>query len=154
MSKPGILAWAIILLAPLAKPQSENFSKYRPIEAYEVAPGILMIPRYAEDGQVCEIGLEVRHYSPDLVRLDSGLPRKKIERIVDELVPLNERGPKDTVLAGRDMITETGNSLVTFSEYENVSIQIYSAILPTSKKHKIAADDVAAIIRWKNRKCR
>jgi len=113
-----------------------------------------MIPRYAADGQVCEIGLEVRHYSPDMIRLDSGLPRKEIERIVDELVPVNERGPKDTSWAGRDMIAETGKSLTTLSEYENVSIQIYSALLPNSKKPKIVLDDLAAVIRWKNRKCR
>lgn len=121
------------------------------MEAYEVAQGILMFPRYAEDGQVCEIGLEARHYSPDLIRLDPGLPRNEIGRILDELAPIDERGPKDRV---RDLITRAGNSFVTSSEYGNVSIQIYSAVSRNSQKREIVADDVATTIRWKNRKCR
>jgi hypothetical protein len=140
-----------MLLLCFASPQSSRFSGYKAVEAYEVRPGILMMPRYSDNGEVCEIGLEGRHYSPEKIRLFSSLPRKEIDQILEELVPTNERGPKTTLRAGTDLI---GQGLVTFSDYENISIQIYSAVLPTSKKHEMVSDDIAATIRWKNRKCR
>ncbi|MDP9264473.1 MAG: hypothetical protein M3O85_09160 [Acidobacteriota bacterium] len=153
MSRLIGLAFAAALLLPSANPVREQFAKYKAIEAYEIRPGILMIPSYAEDGQVCKIGLERRHYSPEVIRLDSGLSRKEIEQIVDELAPVDERGSRTTALGGRDQISEFGHGLVTSSEYENISIQIYSAVFPTSKKHEMVADDIAATIRWNNRKC-
>lgn len=70
--------------------QSEIFQKFRRIEAYEVRPGILMFPRYAANGKVCEIGIEGRAYSPQKVNLNAGLSRGKIESIFDELAPLSE----------------------------------------------------------------
>jgi hypothetical protein len=147
------LACMSMLLLFYASPQSSRFSGYKTVEAYEIRPGILMMPRYADDGQVCEIGLERRHYSPEKIRLDSSLSREEIDRIFEELVPTNERGPKKTAREGGDQILESGNSLVASSEYENVSIQIYSAV-SSSKKHEIVADDIAATLRWNNRKCR
>ncbi|MBZ5531769.1 MAG: hypothetical protein LAO20_10085 [Acidobacteriia bacterium] len=151
MSKLIGLAFAAMFLLPSANP---GFAKYKAIEAYEIRPGILMMPRYSSDGQVCEIGLAKLHYSPEMIRLDSSLSRKEIDQMFKELVPANERGPKPTDIGGSDQISESGRSLVTSSEYENISIQIYSAVLPSSTKHEIVADNVAATIRWKNRRCR
>jgi hypothetical protein len=48
MSKLPYLACAATLLLVGAKPQTEMFSKYKPIEAYEIRPGGLVIPRYAQ----------------------------------------------------------------------------------------------------------
>ena len=33
--------------------------------AYEIRPGVLVMPRYAQDGQVWEVGMEKRRYSPN-----------------------------------------------------------------------------------------
>lgn len=151
MSKLIGLACAVVLLIPAAKPQTDQFSKYRAVDAYEIRPGILMMPRYSADGQVCEIGLERRHYSPEMIRLDSTLSRKEIDEIVDEFAPENERGPKEAGLLG-DMASIDGVSLTTSEVYENISIEIYSKLLP-SKKLKIAEENVAATLTWKNRKC-
>ena len=153
MPKMISLAWMIMFLLFFGSPQSSRFSGYKVVEAYEIRPGILMMPRYTHDGQVCEIGLERRHYSPEQIRLDSSLSRKEIDQIFDELVPVNERGPKKKAPGGRDQISEAGNGLVASSEYENISIQIYSAV-SSSKKHEIVVDDIAATLRWNNRKCR
>lgn len=57
------------------------------MEAYEVQPGILAFPTYAADGQVCEIGIERRHYSLEVIRLDPGLSREEIDKTVDDLAP-------------------------------------------------------------------
>jgi hypothetical protein len=78
----------ISLLA--VRPHNDKFSKYHSIEAYEIRPGILMIPRYSQDGQVCEMGLQRMHYSPEIVRFDSSLSRSEIDGLFDELVPADE----------------------------------------------------------------
>ena len=152
MSKVIGLACMSMLLFHFASPQSSRFSGYKAVEAYEIRPGILMMPRYSNDGQVCEIGLEGRHYSPEKIRLGSNLSRKEIDQILEELVPVNERGNKTTAPGG-GQISEAGHSLVASLEYENISVQIYSAV-SSSKKHEIVADDIAATIQWNNRKCR
>ncbi len=151
MSKLIGLACAVVLLVPGAKLQTDQFSKYKTVEAYEIRPGILMMPRYSADGQVCEIGLERRHYSPEVIRLDSTLSRKEIDEIVDELAPASERGPKEGGLLG-DPALIAGGSLTTSETYENISVEIYSELSPSGKL-EIAEENVAAALKWKNRKC-
>jgi len=153
MSRLAGLVCAVVLLIPVAKPQNEKFLKYKPVDAYEIRPGILMMPRYSDDGQVCEIGLERRHYSPEMIRLDPGLSREEIDQIVDELVPVDERGPHSKDFTGRDMDFFTGVGGTTDIEYENVSIQISFGKLPAAKHREVALNNVAATIRWKNRPC-
>ena len=143
---------AVVLLLAAANPAREKYAKYKSIEAYEIRPGILMMPRYSADGQVCEIGLEKLHYSPEKIRLDSSLSRKEIAEIFDELVPSAERGPKPTGLLEQGMTTQSGASMVSDEEYQNVSIQIYSAVL-SERKGAVTADEVTAALKWKNRSC-
>jgi hypothetical protein len=152
MSKLIGLALAAVLLPTAANPAHEKFAKYKAIEAYEIRPGVLMMPRYSSDGQVCEIGLEKLHYSPETIRLDSSLSRKEIDQIFDELVPAGERGPRSKDFAGA-LITQGGGSLTTNIDFENVSIQIYGAASPADGKGGTTVDEVAATLKWKNRRC-
>jgi hypothetical protein len=131
----------------------QRFAKYRKIEAYEVRPGILMMPRYTADNEVCEIGLEKLHYSPSLIRLDFGLSRKEINEILDELVPADERGKPSNDTVG-NLITRGGHSLTTNIEFENVLIQIYGATSPSDRKNEITVNEVIATVKWKHRICR
>jgi hypothetical protein len=151
MSKLIGLAGTFMLLFVAMRPQSGKFPSYKTVEAYEIRPGVLMMPRYSADGQVCEIGLERRHYSPEMIRLDSTLSRKEIDEIVDELAPENERGPKEVGLVG-DLVLIDGVGLTTTETYENISVEIDSRLMP-SKKLEIAEENVAATLTWKNRKC-
>ena len=130
----------------------QRFAKYQKIEAYEVRPGILMMPRYTANGEVCEIGLERLLYSPKMIRLNSSLARDEIYQLLDELVLANERGKpsKDT----DNEIIESGQSHTTNIEYENVSLRIYGATLPSQKKNEIRVDEVVATVTWKHRVCR
>ena len=141
------------LLLPLANPIDKDFAKYKPIEAYEIRPGILMMPRYAADGRVCEIGIERLHYSPETMRVDSTLSQGEINQVFEELVPTDQRGPKSTGSVG-DLITQGGGSLITDINFENVLIQIYGATSPAAKKRDIIVNEVAATLKWKNRICR
>jgi hypothetical protein len=38
------------------------------------------MPRYSADGQVCEIGIEKRHFSPEEISLNSGLSGTEINQ--------------------------------------------------------------------------
>jgi hypothetical protein len=143
---------AVVLLLAVVNPAREKYAKYKSIEAYEIRPGILMMPRYSADGQVCEIGLEKLHYSTEKIMLDSSLSRQAINQIFDELVPSDERGPRPQNPIARGMDYLSGNSWVSDEEYENVSIQIYGGASSASKTGT-TADGVAATLKWKNRKC-
>jgi hypothetical protein len=65
------LSLTILIMLNAVTTAQQQFAKYRKIEAYEIRPGILMMPRYTADDRVCEIGLEKLHYSPERIRLDS-----------------------------------------------------------------------------------
>lgn len=145
-------AACVLLLLLTASPQKNTTAKYKAVEAYEVRPGILMFPVYSEEGQVCEIGLERRHYSPEMIRLDSTLAREDVDAIVDELAPAGERGPKSQNPLD-DLMLVVGPGRTTFEQYENVTVRIESAFIVNSEK-KSTVDDVAAVIIWKHRKCK
>ena len=143
-----------VLLLLNGWPQKDRFSKYKTVEAYEIRPGILVMPRYSDDGLVCEIGIENRHYSPEIIRLDCGLSRDVIDQVFNELVPADERGPRLKDFGGRDMIVESGHSLTTNMEYENVLIQIFGQTLSTGNRREIVEGNLVATIQWKTRRCR
>jgi hypothetical protein len=106
-------------------PSGSDFSKYKKVEAYEIRPGILMMPVYNASEQICEIGLQPRNYSPELIRLTSDMPREEIRQAFDELVPPEARGP---LLPDQSFNSIQGSGMTENEEYENVSFQIYSAL--------------------------
>ena len=148
-----MLRLSVLVCAALAMSLSggspSDLSKYRKVEAYEVRPGVFMIPSYSSDGQVCELALERRHYSGEVINLDPTFSREEIIKVVDELVPINQRGPL-TMGVGTEYLSErSGVGTTTFSEYENVSIHIYGR----SSNSCAGGGDVAVAVRWKKRKC-
>lgn len=153
MSKLIASVVVAMLLLITSNPGRERFAKYKAVEAYEIRPGILMMPKYSTDGQVCEIGLEKLHYSPELIRLDSSLSRKEIDQIFDEIVPSGERGPKPTGLLDQGMTTFSGRGMVSNEEYQNVSIQIFGNFSPADGKDGATEEEVTATLTWKSRKC-
>ncbi len=152
-----VLITAVSSLVAVAQgTQGRMFSRYRGIEAYEVRPGVLMIPRFTTDGQLCEIGLQPLYYSPEGINLNSINPfnasnsifsPEAINQIFDELVPAQERGPRPRNLIEQGSTDIDGGGMVTNEEWENVSIQISSTFLPSGNT------DVYATLSWKHRKC-
>ena len=148
MLKSLTVACAVTALLVFFRPQTERFSRYKAVETYEIRRGILMMPRYSDDGQVCEITLEKHHYSNETANLSSAIPREIFTELINELVPPSERGQK-TMDFGREYISAySGNSITTFAEYESVSIQIFGIASPPT-----SAGDVVAVIQWKKRAC-
>ena len=138
----GVASVLIFLASPLA--QRDRLANYTAVEAFEVRPGILALPSYADDGEFCEVGLERRHYSPGIVRLEAGLDRKEVNEVVDELAPPTERGAKLKEMDGITLVAGPGGA--TIYRYENVTVEIYT-------KEK-SGEDVAAVIKWTYRKCK
>jgi len=145
MSKLPYLACIAGLLLLGAKPQNEMFAKYKAVEAYEIRPGVLAMPRYAEDGQVCEIGIERRVYSPGMIRINQPLSQKEVDEIADELVPPKERGPRSNGLPSDGAIME-GLSYTRQAVYENVIISSFGAVTDVK-------NGVGFTIQWTKRKC-
>jgi hypothetical protein len=142
----------VALLSPSFDYTHEDFAKYKAVEAYEVRPGILMMPRYSADGHVCEIGLEPQHYLPELIRLDSDLSQSEIDQLLERVVPETERGPKAMNPTGA-LITRSGSALTTNIDFERVSVQIYDRVISQPKKKEIITENVAVVIKWKGREC-
>jgi hypothetical protein len=148
MPKLSILACAAALLFLPGGPQSAKFSKYKAVEAYEIRPGILMMPQYAEDGQVCEITVERTNAAAETINLTPTLPRNTVMELVDELAPVGERGRR-TMDFGRDYISQyAGESVTTFAEWENVAVNIYGRASTPG-----VSGDVVVTIHWRKRTC-
>ena len=141
---------------PAVLPDRQRFEKYKAIEAYEVRPGILMMPRYAADGQVCQIGLQRLNYSPEEIRLGSDMLSYEIDPTLEELVPNSERGPGPTGDVAPGTGATVGMMSIRDEEYQNVSIHIYGAFytgnIPVSER-VVFGDNIVATLTWKNRKC-
>jgi hypothetical protein len=135
-------------------PERENLSRLKRVEAYEVRPGIVALPRYAADGQICEIALEKLHHSAGTIRLDPSLTSTEVDQIADQLVPSDERGPKPKDPLERGGGSLSGKTMETSEEYQNISIHTYRAIVGTFARNNISASDIAAAtIEWKHRTC-
>jgi hypothetical protein len=144
----GFVCIATILLLG-AKPQNEMFSKYKSVEAYEIRPGVLAMPRYTEDGQVCEVGVAKSSYSPEMIRIGGSFTRKEIDEIADELAPPEERGPKTPFFGTINVVTTQDiGTFVEHDDYENVSI-----LVGGDGSAKCNIGDVVFTIRWTKRKC-
>jgi hypothetical protein len=145
MTRLTTLACAIAFLLVSVNSQNERFSKYRRVEAYEVRPGILMMPRYAADGQVCEIAIQKDHYSSGTIQYDATLPREVVIQIFDELAPPAERGPQTINDELARLSLYAGASVTWFLDYKNVSLDVSR---PAS-----SPGDIVAVIQWKGRSC-
>jgi hypothetical protein len=145
MAKLTVLACAIAFLLFPANSQNERFSKYKRVEAYEVRPGILMMPRYSANGQICMAVVQKDHYVSGVAVLDSGLPREVVTQIFDELAPPSERGPLSMNDEMARLSFYGGNSVAWFLDYKNVSLDV--------SRLASSPDDIVAVIQWKNRSC-
>jgi hypothetical protein len=153
MSKLPYFACATALLLLGAKQQNQMFAKYKSVEAYEIRSGVLAMPRYAEDGQICEIGVERRAYSPGMIRINQSFSQKEIDQIVDELAPPDQRGREYKGILGDGGLMQ-GNSYTGGVVYENVTVLAYGGITNSQNaSHFSITGDVVFTIRWTKRKC-
>jgi hypothetical protein len=117
-----------------------------PINEYEVRPGIVMTPTYSDDGRVCKMYVERRHFSETGFDLRLHLPQETIFELMDELAPAALRGGKTN---GDGFSRITGQLSDQIYDYDNVSITVLAGAASGDGN-----GGAAIIIRWKNRTCK
>lgn len=148
MVKLVIICVTSLLIFATDLPKSK-LSKHHSVETYEIQSGILAMPTYSDEGELCSVVLEKRHVSPEAVDLDAEMSPEELYRIFDELVPRSERtksksNPEDN---GENTIFD-GGTLTTTADYGNVSLKMYG------KYKKVGTRGyVAAMIQWNDRNC-
>lgn len=146
MSKLIGLVCGITLLLPFADLRSDQLSKYKTVEAYEVWPGFLAMPKYSSDGRVCKVAIQRDHYSNGVLDDDLTMPREVVIQIFDELAPPTERGPFTVNKEFEGLTSYGGNTTTTSFDYKSVSLDISG---PDSSR-----GDVVALITWKGMACK
>jgi hypothetical protein len=136
-------ALLFVTISVWAQSSDDLQSKYgTPFKAFEIRPGVMMTVRFSESGLASEVRIE-RHAATDSkVYLDTAIPEYLAKEIVDELVPVAERGAKGE-FSGLMLIVGGGGT--SSDDYENVSITYYSS------QSKECSGLVAIVIKWKNR---
>ena len=160
MSRSLALLFAASALLAAHSTSGSDLSRYKKVDAYEIRPGILMMPVYNAKGQVCEIGLQPRNYSPESMHLDPGMLKEEIWQAFDELAPLEVRGQQRTE---QDYNSLDGNTMTENKEYENVSFHIYSGLTFNRGTQDMNIERImenatvthrAAAIQFKNHPCK
>jgi hypothetical protein len=116
-----------------------------PVKEYEVRPGILMMAMYSDNGQVCKMYVERRHFSETVFDQRLYLPQEKINELIDQLVPAALRGGK---AKGDGFSRITGQLSEQVYDYESVSITVLASTASGD-----CNGGTALIIKWKNRAC-
>ena len=117
-----------------------------PVKEYEMRPGILMTATYSDDGQVCKMYVERRHFSETGCDQRLYLSPEVIIELIDVLVPTELRGGKTK---GDGFSRITGQVSEQIYDYENVSITVLASAASSE-----CNGDAALIIKWKNRACK
>src|SRR4029077_5543141 len=103
-----ILGVSCLVIAVLGMHSAQELqSRYTRIESYEIRPGVLAMPKYAEDGTICQISIERLHVQPDSIELGtSTMSHELVLEMIDELTPPSVRGKVLTHFGGLDYIDE------------------------------------------------
>jgi hypothetical protein len=139
-------ACVVVIISFLSNSSDNKFSKYKSVEAYEIRPGILVMPIYAQDGQLCEAVFQKEIYKVGAGVLDSGMPHELVMQMIDELVPDSEKGPLLIDPEFSRLWLYAGGSVSWIGgDRKNVFIDI--------ARMQSSQDDYIAVIKWKNRGC-
>ena len=145
MARICILLLPFVVSLPLWGQTSADLSaKYPRVTAYKVRADVLMLARFASDGQVCEMTLEKREKTDVGIVFGNSFSEKEIQSLLAELVPENERGRNLTrPLNG----TIDGGFITTDYTYENVLIRVNGITRPEP------AGNMVITITWPKRTC-
>ncbi len=136
----------VLGIAPIVSAQSsaDLSSKYRQITSYELRPGIVMTPKYAADGQVCQMVLEKRQKTDTGIVFGFYFSEKEVKELLDELVPEAERGRNLTKTLNARV---DGGFVTTDYTYENILVRVYGITRPDPGGNSVVS------IAWPKRVC-
>ena len=127
-----------------AQTATEIESKYgKPIQMYEVRPGVFMNVKFDANGQASEIRVERHNMTDSISYLDTTFPADLLKEVIDELVPLAKRGAR--INESSAFMLVTGGAATQTLDYENVSITYEDAFTGE------CSGTIGMIIKWKSR---
>lgn len=137
----------IFLFFTVSWAQSPDYLKSNygtPFKAYEIRSGIMMMVKFDESGQASEMRIERQAVTDPWVNLERTIPSHLSQELVDELVPVAQRGAR---LRGEfsDLVLIAGGSGTSIDDYKNVAITYYT------RHSEECRGLVAIVIKWKNR---
>jgi hypothetical protein len=110
----------------LAQSKKDLADRYKPVSAYEIRPGILMLAEFDAEGEVCEVTLATNFDASGGRNAATDLTNELADELVDELSPASVRGPAHEWLNPDS--TVAGGSYFDKKDYENVSVERYGTV--------------------------
>jgi hypothetical protein len=123
-----------IAVVALGQTSADLSAKYRQVTSYELRPDVVMTPKYAADGQVCEMALERRQKTETGIFFAASFSEEEVRQLVDELAPEAERGRN---LTRHLNTTVDGGFITTEYTYENVVVHVYGITRPAPAGDKV-----------------
>src|SRR5579864_3453984 len=129
MKKVALILALVTGTQPVRGQNAANFgARYAQGTEYRIRPGIMMIPSYGSDGQVCKVLIE-RHSevtaSETTVELGRPISDELARALVDEIVPPAERGAEVKDPDGFIDATVAGGVVTARCVYKNVIVRVY-----------------------------
>jgi hypothetical protein len=130
--------------AVLGQTSADLKAKYREITSYELRPDSVMTPKYATNGQVCEIAIERRQKTETDIVFAAPFSEHEVLQFIDELAPETERGRNLTRVLNENV---DGDFITTTYTYENVLVRVYGIIRSAPGGNSVIT------ITWTKRTC-
>jgi hypothetical protein len=144
----GTIAFlALVVLTVTAQTERQIELRYPRLYVFAVRPNMTLTAKYSvSDGQVCEMVLEPRHWDGEKFLLMPTLSEEDTISVVEEVVPLSERGNRTKNEFDR-LAAVSGGSFSRTYDYEKITVQVAGS---TGEK---GSGITAALVRWRNRPC-
>jgi hypothetical protein len=138
---------ALVVPAITAQTERQIELRYPRLYTFAVRPNVNLTATYAaSDGQVCEMVLEPRHWDGQKYLLTSTLSEEETISVVEEVVPLSERGSSMKNEFDRLAAVSGGYFSRTY-DYEKITVAVAGS---TREK---SWGIMAAVVKWRNRSC-
>jgi len=142
----GFAAVVLLLSVRTASGQTQGQLEqhYPKLNAFLPKPNVIVTVKYSPSGDVCEMVLEPRHWDGKGFLLNPALAESDVLSVVEEIVPLNERGERvKSVLA--DLAIFSGQGFSQTYTYQRMAIEVAGVTKPFGI--------VSARVTWPNRSC-
>jgi hypothetical protein len=152
MGKVLVFSGLVLILSCClgAAGQTENQlgDRLKRVPAFEIRRGIDVFPSFTADGSVCRIVIEKRQYlDPANADFDITISSTLANQLVDELVPVSERGKPLSPYLSNESFVAGGASFIK-KDYENVSVGMYGSLV----EGKTSGVSVI-VLSWPKRTC-
>lgn len=145
----GLALLLCCCLAAAGQTKDQLAGRLKKVTAFEIRPGIDVFPTFTADGSVCRIVIEKRQcLDPANADFDTTIPSTLANQLVDELVPVNERGKPLSPYLSNESFVAGGASFIK-KDYENMSVGMYGRLVEGKR------DGASVIVlSWPKRTCR